>query len=163
LPYYEDDLLTTLGLPINISELSDKQILMYNGTSGKWENVELSDDKSIIYVSENGLSIKGYNEASQGYMLVKDTNQGLAWIKPLDESVLNQKVAEAAQHATNAGNYATAAGNSAIAADTSAKTAQRINEQTMAWVNGKFWWGTIEEYNKLTEINEGTFYFVQLG
>jgi len=96
-------------------------------------------------------------------MLVKDINVGITWIKPLSEETLNQKVAEAAAHAAQAGTYATAAGNSAIAADTSAKAAERINQQTMAWVNNKFWWGTIEEYNQLEEINEGTFYYVQLS
>jgi hypothetical protein len=31
----------------------------------------------------------------------------------------------------------------------------------MNWVNNKFWWGTLDEYNALTSIDPGTFYFVR--
>jgi hypothetical protein len=31
----------------------------------------------------------------------------------------------------------------------------------MNWVNEKFWWGTIEEYNSLSKIDPGTFYFIK--
>jgi hypothetical protein len=48
-----------------------------------------------------------------------------------------------------------------VAAATSEGQAKRINEQTMNYVNNKFWWGTVEEYNNLTEINPGTFYFIK--
>jgi hypothetical protein len=31
----------------------------------------------------------------------------------------------------------------------------------MNWVNNKFWWGTVEEYNALTSIDPGVFYFIK--
>ena len=56
--------------------------------------------------------------------------------------------------------YATQAGNHAVVANDAAGTAKRINEQTMNYVNDKFWWGSVEEYNALESINPGTFYFI---
>jgi len=122
-----------------------------------------TDDNSIITTTSDGkLSIKGYENANQGQMLVKDETVGLTWVDPLSPQELHEAVAQATAQATIAGQEATKAGNSAVAADTSAQTAERINQQTMNWVNNKFWWGTLEEYNALEEINEGTFYFIQL-
>lgn len=160
LPFYEDNLLEVLGF--DLDNITDGQILMFNGTSHKWENVDLTDENSIIYLANNGLSIKGYNSAAQGQMLVKDATLGLTWVNPVSDAALQQAVADATAASTQAGNYATAAGNSASEADTSAQTAERINQQTMSWVNNKFWWGTIEEYNNLEEVIEGTYYFVSL-
>ncbi len=71
-------------------------------------------------------------------MLVKDINDGLAWVNPVNDASLQVSVAAAGQSASEAGNYATQAGNSAIAADTAARNADRINAKTMAWVNNKF-------------------------
>jgi len=124
-----------------------------------WKENQFTDDNSIITTTSDGkLSIKGYENANQGQMLVKDETVGLTWVDPLSPQELHEAVAQA----TIAGQEATKAGNSAVAADTSAQTAERINQQTMNWVNNKFWWGTLEEYNALEEINEGTFYFIQL-
>ena len=53
-------------------------------------------------------------------------------------------------------------GRSAAFAFCSASTAERINQVTTEWVNDKFWWGTIEEYNALSEIKEGTFYHIMV-
>ena len=64
------------------------------------------------------------------------------------------------QAAQRAGNYSTAAGTSASQADASATAADLINRRTMEYVNNKFWWGTVEEYNALESLNPGTFYFV---
>jgi len=147
----------------NTKKYLDEQGLRTLWTLIKAKIANLADNKSTIYLDENEhLSIKGYNEATQGQMLVKDMVDGLTWVKPLDSSQLDQAVAAATAQATQAGVYATQAGNSATAADTSAQTAERINEQTMAWVNNKFWWGDLDEYNALESLTEGTFYFVQL-
>lgn len=83
--------------------------------------------------------MKGYENALQGYMPVKSIDHGLVWKKPVTDESLQSVIVSAEQSAQNAGNSAIAAGNSAIEADTSAKLAQRINQQTMNWVNGKFW------------------------
>lgn len=123
----------------------------------------LADNKSTIYLDEDEhLSIKGYNEATQGQMLVKDKERGLAWVNPISDTSVQNAVAAAENSMNQAGNYATSAGNFAINAENSAEVAERINQQTMNFVNEKFWWGTLEEYNNLEEIKEGTFYFLQI-
>lgn len=160
LPYYEDSLLYTLGFDVDYA--TDGQILMFNDETGKWENVNLTDDDSIIYLDDSGLSIKGYDDARQGQMLVKDNNLGLAWIDPLSPTELNNAVAASERAAGNASNSAQIASNKAVEASASASTAERINQVTTEWVNDKFWWGTIEEYNALSEIKEGTFYHIMV-
>lgn len=144
-----------------INDPVSNQILLYDEATQSWVNRDLTDDESIVYLTEKGLTIKGYDTAKQGYMLVKDQTEGLTWVKPLDTTQLNTAVANAESAMAKAGNYATQAGNYASAADTSAKVADRINHQTMNWVNEKFWWGTIEEYNSLSKIDPGTFYFIK--
>ena len=144
-----------------IQDPLSNQILLYDATLQSWVNKDLADKESIIYLAERGLTIKGYDTAKQGYMLVKDQKEGLAWVKPLDQSILLEQVAVAESAKNQAGTYATQAGNSAISAETSAKLSSRINQQTMNWVNNKFWWGTLEEYNALTSIDPGTFYFIK--
>lgn len=144
-----------------IQDPLSNQVLLYDETLQAWVNKDLADNQSIIYLTEHGLTIKGYDEAKQGYMLVKDETNGLTWVKPLDDIVLQQHVAAAESAKNQAAIYSTQAGNSAVAAETSAGQANRINQQTMNWVNNKFWWGTIDEYNALTTIDPGTFYFVR--
>ena len=160
LPYYEDSLLYTLGFDVDYA--TDGQILMFNDETGKWENVNLTDDDSIIYLDDSGLSIKGYDDARQGQMLVKDNTLGLAWIDPLSPAELNNAVAASERAAGNASNSAQIASNKAVEASASASTAERINQVTTEWVNDKFWWGTIDEYNALTEIKEGRFYHIMI-
>jgi hypothetical protein len=65
---------------------------------------------------------------------------------------------------TTAGEYSQQAGSAAIRAENAEGNAKTINNQTMAWVNNKFWWGTAEEYNaEIAEngLNPGTFYFIK--
>lgn len=147
--------------------MANKKFLDQQGLATLWQLIKdkianLADNKSTIYLTEDEhLSIKGYDEAKQGQMLVKDNEVGLTWIDPVSDESLQRAVATATQQAAQAGTYATQSGNSAIEAYNSEKQAQRINEQTMNWVNQKFWWGSIAEYNALESIDEGTFYFVQ--
>lgn len=144
-----------------ITDPVDNQILLYDSASQKWINRDLADKESIIYLSERGLTIKGYDSAKQGYMLVKDQTAGLTWVKPLNDEQLRSSVVAAEKAMNQAGNYSTQAGNAAIAAENAAGIADRINQQTMGWVNNKFWWGTLQEYNALTKIDPGTFYFIK--
>lgn len=142
------------------------QVLLYDADLRKWVNKDLADTESIIYLTNRGLTIKGYDTATQGQMLVKDTTEGLTWVTPLDSSTLNQAILTAQQHATNAAGSAIEASNQAQAASTSATTARVINEQTLNHINEKFWWGTIEEYNEeisTNGLNPGSFYFVRPG
>lgn len=138
------------------------QVLLYDADLGKWVNKDLADTNSIIYLNSLGLTLKGYANAEQGQMLVKDAANGLAWVDPISTAQLDAAVTSAAQHAYDAGIASTSANNSAAKAEIAAGNADRINQQTMRWVNNKFWWGTEEEYNALEEIYEGTIYFVQL-
>lgn len=144
-----------------IQDPLSNQVLLYDSTLQSWVNKDLADKESIIYLAERGLTIKGYDEAGQGYMLVKDATEGLAWVKPLSDTQLQQAVSSADAAKNQASVYATQAGNSAVAAATSEGNAYRINQQTMNWVNNKFWWGTVEEYNALTSIDPGVFYFIK--
>ena len=144
-----------------IQDPLSNQVLLYDEERQAWINKDLADKESIIYLDARGLTIKGYDEAQQGYMLVKDETKGLTWVKPLDDTLLQQQVAAAESAKNQAAVYSTQAGNAAVEANTSAQTAHRINEQTMNLVNSKFWWGDIEEYNALTSIDPGTFYFIK--
>lgn len=144
-----------------IQDPLSNQVLLYDDQLQAWVNKDLADTESIIYLAERGLTIKGYDQAKQGYMLVKDQTEGLTWVAPLSSEQLQQQVAAAEDAKNKAGVSATNASNSAVAAATSAGQAQRINEVTMGLLNNKFWWGTVEEYNNLTEINPGTFYFIK--
>lgn len=95
-------------------------------------------------------------------MLVKDATLGLTWITPVSNDDMNTALDSAQRLANQAGSYATQAGTSATNADLSARQAERINQVTMDQINEKFWWGTLEEYNALEYINEGTFYYIQV-
>ena len=147
-----------------IQDPLSNQILLYDDVNQAWVNKDLADKESIIYLAERGLTIKGYDEASQGYMLVKDQEKGLTWVKPLSTDQLNSAVASAEGHMTKAGEHAQQAGSAAIRAETAEGNAKTINNQTMTWVNNKFWWGTAEEYNaEIAEngLNPETFYFIK--
>lgn len=164
LPYFGGNA-ADLDLPtFIIQDPLTNQILLYDAEQQAWINKDLADSESIIYLAERGLTIKGYDTAEQGHMLVKDQTQGLAWVKPLSTTQLNSAVASAELHATAAGNYEQQAGAAAVRAETAELNAGKINQQTMTWVNEKFWWGTAEEYNnEISEngLNPGTFYFIK--
>jgi hypothetical protein len=72
-------------------------------------------------------------------MLVKDQEKGLTWVKPLSTDQLNSAVSSAEGHMTKAGEYSIQAGNAAIRAENAEGNAKTINNQTMSWVNNKFW------------------------
>jgi hypothetical protein len=96
-------------------------------------------------------------------MLVKDSVNGLTWVEPVNITQLNNAVGAAETAKTDAKNYAQTAGNSAARAEREAGNAERARQQTMVWVNEKFWWGSLEEYNQHIQengLNPGTFYFV---
>ena len=145
-----------------IQDPLSSQVLLYDESLQAWVNKDLADTESIIYLAERGLTIKGYDEAKQGYMLVKDATEGLTWIPPLSSEQLQQQVAAAEESKNKAAVSATNAGNSAVAAATAEGNANRINQQTMNYVNEKFWWGSVEDYNALESINPGTFYFINV-
>lgn len=154
------------GLPVDflIQDPNHNQILIYDKDAEKWINKDLTDEESIIYLDDDskGLSIKGYKEASQGFMLVKDAEKGISWTKPLTTDQLQSYTSAAYESAQKAGASAVNAGNAAVQAETAKTEAKFINEATMAHINDKFWWGSIEEYNALDHINAGSFHFITL-
>ena len=153
-------------IKIAVTDPEAQQVLLYDAEAKKWVNKTLTDAKSIIYLdteTNKGLSLQGYAEATVGQMLVKDHDNGITWINPVSTETLDEKVQIAARHAATAGAEATKAGNYAADASTSAQTAENINAQTVDYIEKKFWWGTIEEYNALKYIDEGTFYFIKPG
>ena len=164
LHYFGGEGSSTIDVPnFIIQDPLSNQILLYDENLKAWVNKDLADDESIIYLAERGLTIKGYDTAEQGYMLVKDATNGLTWVEPVNITQLNNAVAAAETAKTDAKDFATQAGNSAAQASQAAGNADRINQQTMNWVNEKFWWGSLEEYNQHIQengLNPGTFYFV---
>lgn len=152
------------GLPdvFMLQDPAGDQIIIYDAELQKWVNKDLADRESIIYLAERGLTIKGYEDATQGQMLVKDNEKGLVWTTPITAADLQTYVANAYESAQQAGQSAVEAGNEAIRAETAASTAQYINDTMISYVENKFWWGTIEEYNALDHINAGTFHFITL-
>lgn len=145
------------------------QVLFYDEALQAWVNKDLADAESIIYLAERGLTIKGYEAAKQGQMLVKDTEVGLTWIDPptiSDINTMNSIAARAETAETGALNARTEAITAATNADKAAQTAERINQQTMNWVNNKFWWGSAAEYKaEITEngLNPEAFYFIKIS
>ena len=145
----------------------DGQILLYDHTAaegeGAWVNKDLADTRTLTYLANRGLSIKGFDQAPQGYIPAKDTQNGIVWVKPVDTKALNDAVAAAQQARNDAQTASSEASTSAQAAETAKDQAEIINQQTMRHVNEKFWWGTLAEYNAwIAEhgINPGTFYFI---
>lgn len=136
-------------IPIYITDPTDKQVLLYNSETERWENYNLADENSIIYFDDDGLSLKGYEDAAQGQMLVKDDIEGLTWIDPVSDQSLQEAVRAAEASADRASGSAITAGNFA---------AEAI--QAAAEVERKFWYGTMEEYNNLETIYHNTIYVI---
>ena len=152
------------GLPdvFMLQDPAGDQVIIYDAELKKWVNKDLADKESVIYLAERGLTIKGYEDATQGQMLVKDAENGLVWTTPITAADLQPYIANAYESAQQAGQSAAEAGNEAIRAEAAADKAQFINDTMISYVENKFWWGTIEEYNALDHINAGTFHFITL-
>ena len=149
--------LENLGaVTFDIEYPQDKQVLLYNEENDSWANYDLSDENSIIYLDNYGLSLKNYNRAHQGQMLVKDNNKGLYWIDPVSDQSLQEAVELANEAATRSSNYSVQAGNYAASALQSATEAAESVEA----VERKFWYGTIDEYNNLEKIYSSTIYII---
>lgn len=145
------------GFDVEIIDPEAKDVLLYDDEHGVWKNYKLVDDNSLIYLNENGgLSIKHYEDARQGQMLVKDEREGLYWVDPVSDDSLQRATEQAEASARQAGTSAVHAGNYAADALRSAMDA----EETYAKVERKFWYGTMAEYNALEEIYPTTIYVI---
>lgn len=105
------------------------------------------DNKSIT--DDFLLEIKNYAEALQGQMPVKDEEEGLNWIDPVSDTELQQAV-------TDASNYAGQASQAAIQSGNYAADALVVKN----YVENKFWYGTMEEYNELPTVSRSTIYII---
>ena len=139
----------SVDFPTFIQDPQDGQVLLYNAETHVWENYNLADENSIIRLEEEGLSLKGYKEASQGQMLVKDEREGLAWINPVSDASLQEYTRLAEEAAGRAGQSAVVAGNFA---------GEAIQAKTE--VERKIWFGSMEEYNALETIYHDTIYII---
>ena len=137
------------------------QVLIYDSTTEKWINKDLSDKESIIYLAARGLTLKGYETAKQGQIPVKDNEAGIAWINPVSDAQIQAAVAASEHQATRAASEAQKAETARGGAETAQQVAEIINQTTLDYLNNKFWWGTLEEYNSLEKIDAETFYFLR--
>ena len=145
------------GFQSEIEDPSDRDVLLYDEESEKWKNYKLVDDNSLIYLNENGgLSIKHYEDARQGQMLVKDEREGLYWVDPVSDASLQEAVQQARSSAIQASASATQSGNFAADAIQAAVRAETTAQQ----VDNKFWYGTMEEYNNLETVSQSTIYVI---
>ena len=118
--------------------------------------MDLTDEQSIIYLEEHGLSLKGYNDAAQGQMLVKDQYLGLTWVDPVSDKSLREAVQEAENAADRASASAIESGNQAVMSGLSADEAR----ETLKAVNKKIWFGTKAEYNALEVVYDDSIYCI---
>lgn len=146
---------------VKITDPKAEQILIFDSEKNIWKNVNFADDNSIIYLTSTGLSIKGYADASVGQMLVKDQTNGLTWVDPVSTTTLESYTELAKKYSEESGNSATTAANKATEATAAVSTAETINSQTVSFIENKFWWGTLAEYNALAQLDAGTFYFIK--
>lgn len=141
--------------------------LFYDYETHSWANRPLTDEECLS-LTERGLTLKGFTSATPGQVLTKIGEHDLGWTTPVSTTELNQLVSNARSSAQIAGNYSVSAGNYAVQAsgfalnaEAEALRAEKINGKTLELINKKFWWGSLAEYNALTEIEEGTFYFIE--
>lgn len=74
---------------IAISAIGDKQLLVYNETSKKWENGSIADllaadEKSITKAEIGTLSLKGFEVAAVGTLASKGEDGNLSWLTPVE-------------------------------------------------------------------------------
>lgn len=106
-------------------------------------------NSNVLEIKNNEVSIKGFEEATQGQMLVKDQAEGAVWINPISDASLQNAVNNASNSAGQASQSAITAGNFA---------AEAI--QAASQIENKFWYGTINEYNDLETVNKSTIYII---
>lgn len=106
-------------------------------------------NENTLEMRDNKISIKGFEEANQGQMLVKDQTEGAVWIDPISDASLQNAVNAASESAGRASQSAVTAGNFATDAIQSAMQ-----------IENKFWYGTINEYNALDTVNKSTIYII---
>lgn len=156
-PILETGEVAVVIIPSSVAANASSDITLFKIGDG------VSNFNILPYASglANEYTLKGYSDAENGQMLVKGAD-GIEWKTPVSIEALNIAVQNASNYASNSANAAVEANSYKVQAETAAGNAQLINQTTMNWISNKFWWGTVEEYNALESITEGTFYFIKL-
>lgn len=185
-PNNETGYFTPAGMPVVDGE--EGQVLMF--INGTWTSVSLPDNGSIIQAENNALSLKGYNEAEEGYTLIKSTN-GLAWVapgeavKPDNKSIIyfgaNKELMikgfnSAADGEMLVKNGEAVAWVQACSMEELNKAVQKCNQFAIDAalaaaecrsikneIDGKIWFGTIDDYNQLSVVYPDVIYIITDG
>ena len=127
------------GGDIVIEDALDGQIIIYNGTTKKWEAKDLADNKSIEYGAD-GLQIKNFDDTKTNVTPVYiDENQGLKWQQAVSPAALDEKVEAASTSAYEASQYAATAQIESGKATQAAGQAKQFRDATEELIGKKFW------------------------
>ena len=114
------------------------------------------DNRSIDLNFNSEVEIKNYLSAKQGQMPVMDLSQGIRWIDPLNSHDLDVKVEQAKL-------YAEESTKQSLVSTSKAAEAMKYSESIKSaatYLENKFWFGTITEYNKLLVIDPNRIYVI---
>ena len=104
------------------------------------------DGISIDLNENQQVCIKGFNDAPDGYMLIKDSEtHQLKWVEPISREGIDAAVIKAETAANNA------------------RTQANIAKAKAEYVDRKIWFGSLAEYNNLETIYEDTIYIILDG
>lgn len=126
-------------------DITTEMVNLAAGRGGGSGGTGNPDKKSIVINANNQLTINGYANAQQGYMPVKDATDGLKWIQAASAEVLDEKVRQAQNAATQAGTYATQSGNYA---------AESLTYRDQ--IKGLFFQGDMTQYRQAIEQGQIT-------
>lgn len=114
------------------------------------------DNRSIDLNFNSEVEIKNYLTAKQGQMPTYDSSMGIRWIDPLNSHDLDVKVEQARLYAEESTKQALVASNKAAEA---MKYSESI-KNAATYLENKFWFGTITDYNKLLVIDPNRIYVI---
>lgn len=131
-------------------EPNQHTIASISGLEDRLNNiVTLVDDESIEHTADNkAIQIKNFDTAELNQYPVK-SDSGIDWQDIITTEDLDNKVQQASQYADA----------SQTAANISGEFTQQVLN-TKNEIDNKFWYGTMEEYNALTNVNPDTYYFI---
>ena len=114
------------------------------------------DNRSIDLNFNYEVEIKNYGTAKQGQMPTYDSDKGIRWIDPLNSHDLDVKVEQARLYQEEASYQASQSASHAASALGYASSI----EDTANYLENKFWFGTLTEYNKLLVIDPNRIYVI---
>ena len=141
LTVYENDIISVYMINAN------RTLQAISSASASVDNisVELNESQQIC--------IKGFNNASDGYMLIKDpeTHQ-LKWVEPISREGIDAAIAEAKGFANLSKSYSEDA-------SVSVQAAERIKQDLI----DRIWFGTLGEYYNLETVYDDHIYIITDG